>query len=51
MIMTAQSLLNQNLDPTDEDIRNALGANLCRCGTHTRIIKAVKRAANEGVTA
>jgi nicotinate dehydrogenase subunit A len=51
MIMTAQSLLNQNPDPSDEEIRSALGANLCRCGTHTRIIKAVKRAADEGVTA
>jgi len=51
MVMTAQALLNQNPDPTDEEIRNALAANLCRCGTHTRIIKAIKRAASEEVTA
>lgn len=51
MIMTAQALLDQNPDPNDDDIKNALGANLCRCGTHTRIIKAVKRAAGKEVTA
>lgn len=51
MIMTAQALLDQNPDPTDDDIKKALGANLCRCGTHTRIIKAVKRAAGKEVTA
>jgi nicotinate dehydrogenase subunit A len=51
MIMTAQALLDQNPQPTDDDIKKALGGNLCRCGTHTRIVKAVKRAAGEGVTA
>ena len=51
MIMTAQALLDRNPDPSDEEIRTALAANLCRCGTHTRIIKAIKRAASEGVTA
>ena len=51
MIMTAQALLESNPNPSDEEIRTALAGNLCRCGTHTRIIKAIKRAAAEGVTA
>lgn len=51
MIMTAKALLEQNPDPSDEDIRNALAANLCRCGTHTRVIRAIKRAAREGASA
>ena len=45
MIMAATALLEKNPDPTDEEIRKALAGNLCRCGTHTRIIKAVQRAA------
>jgi len=48
MVMMATALLAKNPDPTDEDIRTHLAANLCRCGTHTRIIKAIKRAAAEG---
>jgi nicotinate dehydrogenase subunit A len=51
MIMSAQALLNDNPDPTDDEIRESLTGNLCRCGTHTRILRAVKRAANEGATA
>jgi aerobic-type carbon monoxide dehydrogenase small subunit (CoxS/CutS family) len=51
MVMTAQALLNQNPNPSDDDIRTALAGNLCRCGTHTRIVRAVKRAASEGATA
>lgn len=50
MMMSAQALLTDNPNPGDEDIRNALAGNLCRCGTHTRILRAVKRAASEGVT-
>ncbi len=45
MVMAAVSLLDQNPDPSDDEIKSALQLNLCRCGTHTRIIKAVKRAA------
>ena len=45
MIMQAAALLQSNPKPTEQDIRAALGENLCRCGTHTRIIAAVKRAA------
>ncbi len=44
MIMTAAALLADNPTPSDDEIRRALAANLCRCGTHTRIVKAVKRA-------
>ena len=49
MIMTAAALLDRNPNPTDEEIRAALEANLCRCGTHTRILRAVRRAAEESV--
>jgi nicotinate dehydrogenase subunit A len=45
MIMTAAALLSKNPHPTDEQIRQALDDNLCRCGAHLRIIRAVKRAA------
>lgn len=50
MVMTAHALLEQNPSPDDDEIREALATNLCRCGTHTRIVRAIKRAANEGVT-
>ncbi len=45
VVMASVALLNTNPSPTEEEIKNALQMNLCRCGTHTRIIKAVKRAA------
>ena len=45
MMMRAQSLLEKNANPSDADIRSALQTNLCRCGTHMRILKAVRRAA------
>src|SRR5436853_5854387 len=45
MIMRAQALLQKNPNPSDGDIRKALEPNLCRCGTHMRIIRAVRRAA------
>lgn len=44
-IMAAASLLNRNFDPSDEQIDQAMSANLCRCGTYPRIRAAVKRAA------
>jgi len=44
MIMQAKALLDQNGRPTEAQIREALAANLCRCGTHLRIVRAVKRA-------
>lgn len=45
MMMRAQALLRKNSKPTDEQIRTALEPNLCRCGTHMRILRAVHRAA------
>jgi nicotinate dehydrogenase subunit A len=45
MMLRAQALLVANKDPSEADIRRHLQPNLCRCGTHMRIIKAVKRAA------
>jgi nicotinate dehydrogenase subunit A len=48
MIMSAKALLDRNPHPTEADIRTALAGNLCRCGTHTRILRAVQRAAKEG---
>ena len=45
MVISSVSLLNQNPNPDDEAIREGLQRNLCRCGSHSRIIKAVKRAA------
>lgn len=45
MVMTAQALLNGNPDPTEQQVREALAGNLCRCGTHNRITRAVMRAA------
>ena len=45
MIMTAKALLDRNPNPTDADIKQALAGNLCRCGTHLRIVRAVRRAA------
>ena len=44
-IMQAASFLDLNSEPTDEDIDNAMSANLCRCGTYPRIREAVKTAA------
>jgi nicotinate dehydrogenase subunit A len=44
MIMQAAALLETNKTPSEEQIREALAANLCRCGTHLRIVRAIKRA-------
>ena len=45
-IMTATALLANNPNPTDEEIEMTMSGNLCRCGTYTRIKKAIKTAAN-----
>jgi nicotinate dehydrogenase subunit A len=45
MIMSAKELLDRNPRPSEPDVRAALTSNLCRCGTHNRIIRAVLRAA------
>src|SRR3972149_1895500 len=46
MILNAVSLLNKVPHPTEDEIRAAMQRNICRCGTHTRIIAAIARAAN-----
>src|SRR3954469_1619438 len=46
MIMTAAAFLAQNPKPDEPAIRQALAGNLCRCGTHVRILKAIARAAD-----
>ena len=45
MIMTAADLLKRTPRPSEQDVRGALAGNLCRCGTHNRIVRAVLRAA------
>jgi nicotinate dehydrogenase subunit A len=45
MIMQAASLLQQTPHPSEHDVRQALANNLCRCGTHLRILRAIMRAA------
>ena len=47
MIMTTKALLDKNPKPTDTQIKEALAGNLCRCGTHIRILRAVKRASGQ----
>jgi nicotinate dehydrogenase subunit A len=47
MIMRAQALLEKTPSPTQAQIRSYMSANLCRCGTHMRILRAVERAARE----
>jgi isoquinoline 1-oxidoreductase alpha subunit len=47
-IMTASALLAKKSNPTDADIDAAMSGNICRCGTYTRIRKAVKLAAEKG---
>jgi nicotinate dehydrogenase subunit A len=46
MIMQAASLLNKNQHPSTSEIKTALAGNLCRCGTHLRILRAIQRAAS-----
>ena len=46
MIMQAKAFLAENPKPTLEQVKQGLDRNLCRCGTHTRILRAVMRAAN-----
>lgn len=45
IIMAAKALLDANPRPSDEEIKTALARNLCRCGTHQRILRAIRRAA------
>jgi nicotinate dehydrogenase subunit A len=50
MVVSATALLAKNRSPSEAQIRAALAENLCRCGTHTRIVKAVQRAARAMAT-
>ncbi len=45
MVMTTTAFLGRNKNPSEAEIKRALADNLCRCGTHVRIVRAVKRAA------
>jgi isoquinoline 1-oxidoreductase alpha subunit len=45
MIMSAASLLNQNANPSESDILDFMEGNVCRCGTHPRIVAAIQKAA------
>ena len=47
ILMSAAALLKRNPSPADREVREALDRNLCRCGSHNRIVRAVLRAANE----
>jgi aerobic-type carbon monoxide dehydrogenase small subunit (CoxS/CutS family) len=49
MIMNAVALLRQKPKPTGDEIRSAMDRNMCRCGTHLRILQAVARAAEVGI--
>ena len=48
MIMSAKALLDETPHPTEAQVRDALSGNLCRCGTHGRIIRAVLKASEAG---
>lgn len=50
MIIAAESLLRTNSNPSDDDIKTALGGNICRCTGYTKILKSVKIAAAEVTT-
>jgi nicotinate dehydrogenase subunit A len=45
LVMTAHAFLQQNRRPTESEVKQALAGNLCRCGSHVRVIRAVMRAA------
>jgi nicotinate dehydrogenase subunit A len=47
IIVSAVSLLNTNPNPSEQQVRFALDKNLCRCGSHNRVVRAVMRAARE----
>lgn len=48
ILISAAALLQKNRKPTEAEVRAALDGNLCRCGAHNRIVRAVLRAAEEG---
>jgi nicotinate dehydrogenase subunit A len=48
MIMAAKALLDRNPHPSEDEIKSALADQLCRCGVHNRVLRAVRRVAGEG---
>ena len=48
MIMSAAALLTEKRKPTEAEVRSALDGNLCRCGTHVRVVRAVLAASGQG---
>ena len=48
IIMSAAALLAQKKKPTEAEVRSALDGNLCRCGTHVRVVRAVMAASGQG---
>ena len=48
IIMSAAALLTQKPKPTEADVRSALDGNLCRCGSHVRVVRAVLSASGQG---
>jgi len=48
IIMSAAALLSKNKKPTESDVRSALDGNLCRCGSHVRVVRAVIAASGQG---
>ncbi len=47
MVVTAKALLDANPDPSEQELRQALAQSLCRCGSHARVLRAIRRAARE----
>ena len=47
IVMSAVALLSRNAKPSEEEVRKSLDRNLCRCGSHNRVVRAVMRAAHE----
>lgn len=47
ILISAKALLDRNPRPSDREVRHALRDNLCRCGSHARVLRAIQRAADE----
>jgi aerobic-type carbon monoxide dehydrogenase small subunit (CoxS/CutS family) len=45
MLLSAKALLDENLDPTEEEIRKGISGNLCRCTGYTKIVESIREAA------
>ena len=49
MVMSSKDLLDENPEPTSEDIKNAISGNICRCGTYPKVFEAIEAVAREKV--